>query len=180
MKGRLWKPWHPWQFLGLDCYEINLKGIRNRWVWGGHIPIPHGSLPWLREASSASPVTPLSHRAWVTWPQDLSWHTGTFTDQWGCWIQSDARCWEGHHLKLTWAGVTWAFSFTYAEVRAGDSASQIRQEPSDQNRMIWRDVALQHFGSTVLGLWLLLMAIVPADHIPTHCPMCSPLTVCCK
>lgn len=64
--------------------------------------------------------------------------------------------------------VTWAFSFTYAEVRAGDSASQIRHEPSDQNWMIWRDVALQHFGSTVFGLWLLLMAIVPANHIPTH------------
>ena len=65
------------------------------------------------------------------------------------------------------AKVTRAFSFTYAEVRVGDSASQIRREPSDQNRMTWRDVALQHFGSTVFGLWLLLMAIAPANYIPT-------------
>ena len=60
---------------------------------------------------------------------------------------SDAGCWEGYHLR-----VTWPFSFTHADIRAGDSASQIRHEPSDHNWVIWRDVALQHFGLTVLGL----------------------------
>lgn len=68
-------------------------------------------------------------------------------DQWDCWVQSDAGCLEGYHLR-----VTWPFSFTHVDIRAGDSASQIRHEPSDQNWVIWKDVALQHSGLTVFGL----------------------------
>lgn len=134
---------------GLLAWYNMRTGISKR-IKNSHILIPHGSLLWLHEALSASPITLFPTGPRSPGQRASSRYAGTFTDQ--CWIQSHTRCWGQLPSQNHLSKVTWAFSFTCAEVIAGDSASQIRHSPFDQNWMIWRDVALQHFGLTVFGL----------------------------
>lgn len=150
MKGQFWKPWHSQQSSWPGLPWNHLKGIKEQVsLWRPHsnsyIPF-HGSLLWLREASSASLIRSSGHMAWVSWLQGLLRHTGTFWTSGAAGANQMLDAWRA----TIW--VTWPFSFTHADIRAGDSASQIRHGPSDQNWMIWKDVALQHSGLTDFGL----------------------------
>lgn len=108
------RPWRDsWKALAFWHSPLGLvwsespKGVRNRWVWGSHILIPHRSLLWPHEVSSTSPIT----LSMPTGPESPECRTspscsGTSTNQWGCWVQSGARCWEwplsqSHLSKVT-------------------------------------------------------------------------------
>lgn len=117
--------------LGLDCHEIISKGIGR----GEFVAATFQFLHSIPRITSVAPrhIISISHK--IAGPQGRSLLTARsppahrdILDQWGCWVQSDAGCWEGYHLR-----VTCPFSFTHADIRAGDFASQIRHEPSDHN-----------------------------------------------
>lgn len=109
----------------------------------------HGSLLWLHEALSASPMTLL--------PEGRSPLTaGPLPDT---LRPSQTRGAADHIVGAMMPGlppsqshlseVTWAFSSSCVKVRAESSATQTHSS-SDQNGMIWKDVALKIW---VNGFW---------------------------
>lgn len=85
--------------LGLDCHEIISKGLRNRWVCGGHIPIPifHFTDHFCGSSSASLwSIISISHQ--IVGPQGLSLLTAgsppthrDILDQLG--LLDPIRCW---------------------------------------------------------------------------------------